>query len=803
MIQNYLKIAWRNLIKHPTTTGIHLLGLTLGLTTCLLIVLFIQNEWSFDRHHQQGERIYRVNTINTTGDDVEKTGVTPYPLGAALRQDFPDWSKIVSVHTEEDAPVFISSDKILREKKVLFAEPSYLDVFGIEMVAGNGRATLTQPNQVILSESTARKFFGNASAIGKTIRLGTTSTMQVTGIMRDMPTQSSLGAGMLVSYASLKKYFQMDIDQWGLESGGSVFALLPEGNSPDQYAGRLRQAIQKYFSKEDAETREFVLQPLHDIHFNSDFKGTRFEPAIAPTYLYVFGAVGLFVLLIACVNFINMSTARAMTRAKEVGVRKVIGATRSQLVGQFLSEAFWLAGISALLALVLTHQLLPLVNEFMQKQIHFQWVQVGILMLTLALLTSVAAGLYPAAFMARFKPIRALKTGGEQGRGSQTWLRQGLVVFQFSISLILAVGVVVLYQQMNYFRQKDLGFKREALVVVSLPEPKNLSVLNQSLREIPGVEKVSFALGAPTSQNNFGTTMRPDPSNPNKKIPIALKLADADYLKTYGLKLLAGRFFEHRDTLSIASTVPEEKQKYAFVVNERTVKALGFSKPEQVLGRKIRVEVNDIDAEIIGVVKDFHTSSLRDPIGPMVMMNFPNFYYTVGLKLKTNDYATTLAAVERSWQRVFPNSLFEAKFLDNTLQELYDNEQRQFTLLRISAGLALVICCLGLWGLATFTIERRTKEIGVRKVLGASTTGIVVLISRDFLKLVLVAFIVASPVAWYLMDSWLASFSYRISIEWWVFALVGVVALGIAFLTVSFQSIKAAFMNPVKSLKTE
>ncbi|GAB3916131.1 ABC transporter permease [Larkinella terrae] len=805
MLRNYFKIAWRNLLKHPTTTSIHLIGLTLGLTTCLLILLFIQNERGYDRNLKLGDRIFRVNLIRTTGAEVEKSGITPYPLAPAMRVDFADWPKVTRIHADRDISVLVSPQNVLKEDNVVFAEPEFLDLFEFEMLEGNGKKILAEPNQVILTQKTARKYFGSAPAVGKTLRLNNDLKVQVAGVMRDAPVQTNFPVSMLVSFSSMKTYFSFGIDQWGLRSGGSVYAVLPEGKSPEQYAARLRQAEKKYFSARDGETSTLVLQPLHDIHFNAEYEGTILAPAISPTYLYVFGIVGLFVLLIACVNFINISTARAMKRAKEVGVRKVIGATQGQLVWQFLSEAFWLSGVSALLSFLLTNGMLPVVNDFMQKQITAPSLQTSLILAVLALFTALLAGLYPAFFLSRFRPIRVLKTASETGRGpsGRAWLRQGLVVFQFAISLILAVGVLVIYRQMNYFRQKDLGFSREAIVTVAIPDSKKMAVLGTALRQIPGVERLSFALGAPTSPNNFGTDMRPDPSNPSRKVGISLKIADADYLQTYGLKLMAGRFFNHRDTLSSASSIPEEKRQYVFVVNENTVKALGYAKPEQAIGRKLRVGNNDIDAEIVGVVKDFHTSSLHKPIEPMVMMNFPTFYYSVGLKLRTSNYAATMTAIENAWKEIYPDGLFEAKFLDDSLQELYEDEQRQFSLLRVFAGIALIICCLGLWGLASFTIERRTKEIGVRKVLGASVTGIVALISKDFLKLVLLALIISTPIAWYVMEIWLKAFSYRIDVEWWVFALVGTVSVLIAFLTVSFQSIKAALTNPVKSLRSE
>ncbi|UFH54210.1 ABC transporter permease [Spirosoma sp. KNUC1025] len=806
MLINYLKIAWRNLAKYPTTTGINLIGLTLGLTTCLLILLFIRYEWRFDRFHPVGDRIYRINEITKTGNDTEKSGIVPYPLGAAIRTDFPDWPVVASIHAEENTSVVLSPEKILSEDRVLFAEPQVFDLFALTMRVGNARAILDQPNQVILTESTARNFFGNTAPIGKTFRLGQTTMLRVAGIMEDMPAQTHLNASMIVSYKTLKTYMSWDITQWGLRSAGSVYALLPEGQNPAQYASRLDKASKKYFEDENrsGSLRHLTLQPLEDIHLNPEFGGTPFVPPIAPTYLWVFGIIGLFVLLIACINFVNMATARATTRAKEVGVRKVIGATFSQLVGQFLSEAFWLSMFSASLAVFISYLTLPTLNTFLQKQIAFDGPVVTGFMLALALLTALSAGTYPAFFMAKLKPVKVLKSRAEVGRGSQGWVRQGLVVFQFSISIILAVGVLVIYQQMKLFREKDLGFNRDAVVTVSLPDAESkLNVFRHSLSEIPGVEQISFAIGAPTSNNNFTTGMHPDPANPNQRINVNIKLADAHYLQTYGLKLAAGRFLTDSDTLSISQTVPFEQRRYVFVVNEALVKALGYAKPEKILGRRVKIGLNDITAEIVGVVRDFHASSLRESIQPVVMLNFPHYYFSAGLKLQPTNLPATMASIERAYKEHYPNSLYEAEFLDQSLQKLYEEESRQFTLLRVFAGLALIICCLGLWGLATFTIERRTKEIGVRKVLGASITNVVALLSKDFLKLVLIAILIGSPVAWWAMNQWLKDFAYKINVEWWMFALTGFLSITIALLTVSFQSIKAALMNPVKSLKTE
>ena len=803
MIRNYLTVAWRNLRKHPTTTAIHLLGLTTGLSTCLLIGLFLRNEWYYDRHQPQAEQTYRVNLIEHKGADVEHSTIVPYPMGEALRTDFPDWPVVASIHTEEDAFVMISPEKMFHEDRALFVQPQWLDLFTVQMVRGNARRALAQPNQAILSESTAKRYFGTTNVMGRTFRLGEKTTLQVAGIMRDIPDQTNLPANLLVSYKTLTSYFEMSLDQWGLRSSGSVFIRLPASTTPGQYSARMGHFVGKYLMPDAPQRREMSLQPLHQIHFDTLGKGTAYIPAVSPTYLWTFGALALFVLLIACVNFINLSTARAMIRAKEVGIRKAIGATSPQLVGQFLGEAGWLAALSGLLSLTLAYGLLPVVNDFLDKQIAFGWLEASGFIAALAGLTTLAAGSYPALFLARFKPVKALSSRTLTASGGQVWLRQGLVVFQFTVSLVLTVGVGIIYQQMKLFREKDLGFRREAVLVAEVTsEAARRPAFRDALLQIPGIETLSFAFGAPTWESNFNTRLIPNLANPHQGVDANIKIADAEYGRTFELKLLAGRFLTSRDTLTNAPGIPMKERTYVFVVNQATVRAMGYQQPVQALGKLIQIGINDIQAQIVGVVADFHVSSLHEAIRPTVIMNFPYFYRTVNLKLRTANPAT-LAAIEQVWKQFNTNKLYEPKFLDDSLQDLYEQEARQFTLLRVFAGLALLLCCLGLFGLSAFLIERRIKEIGIRKVLGASVVNITSLLSWDFLKLVFIAFVIASPIGWYSMNRWLQNFQYKVNIDWWVFALAGLVAMVIAVVTVSFQSVKAALMNPVKSLRSE
>jgi predicted permease len=804
MLQNYITIAWRNLRKHPTTTSIHLLGLTVGLSTCLFIALFVRYEWGFDRFHRLSKRIYRVNMMEQNGQETTYTGTTPYPLGEAMRTDLPDLATIARIHEEEKTFVVISPEKILSEEAALFADPELLAMFDYHILSGDAKKALKEPNQAFLSESTAYRYFGTQDVIGKTFRLGSKVTLQVAGVMQDMPAQTSLKANLLVSYPTLKDYFALPIDQWGLNSAGSVFVLLPDGAAPSQYETRLQGIARKYMKPEGGETRTLMLQALRDIHSNTRFKGTQFVPAVAPVYLWVFGVIGCFMLLIACVNFINLSTARALIRTREVGVRKSMGATGGQLIAQFMSETLWLTALSALLTLLLTHALLPTFNRFLEKNMRIEWIEALAFVTVLTLFTTLIAGLYPALMISRFNPVRALKGYRQSNSPWQIWLRQGLVVFQFTISLVLAVGVGVIYQQMKLFREKDLGFQQEAVLTLKINrESSQRPAFRDMLSRIPGVESVTFTLGAPTTRDNLNTEMKPDPEKPEHQVGVNVKMADSEYLQTYGLQLLAGRFLQPSDTLRNSSVIPFEDRAYVFVVNEAAMRAMGYSEPEKVLGRRIQIGINEIEAEIIGVVKDFHTTSLREPIKPVVLMNLPYFYHSVGLRLRTANYAATLAKIERTWKQFNPNILYEATFLDDSIHELYKEEARQFTLLQVFAAMALVIACLGLWGLSTFLIEQRTKEIGIRKVLGASVRHIVTLLSKDFIKLVVLAFLIASPLAWLLMNRWLQDFAYRIPIGWEIFAWAGGAGLFIALFTISFRAIKAALANPVKSLRTE
>ena len=804
MLHSYFIVALRQLRKHPSTSAIHLLGLSVGMTTCLLICLFLYHEWGVDRHQPGRERTFRVNVIERNQDQVEHSGVIPYPAGTALRTDFPDWPVVASVHLEEENFVVISPRKMLPEERILFAEPAFLDLFRVEMHSGDARKALAQPNQAIVSEKTALRYFGSLDVIGRTFRLGEKTLLQVAGVMKDLPAQTNLPANLLVAYPTLKTFFNLGTDQWGISSQGSVFVRLPEGAAPDRYQDRLNRFMAKYMPGEGGETREMTLQPLGEIHFDTRAAGTNFVPAISPVYLWTFGAIALLVLLIGCINFVNLSTARALVRAREVGIRKAIGATRKQLVFQFLGEAAWLTGLSALLALTLVSVLLPLANDFLDKEIAFPLPLATAGVAGLAAVTTLLAGLYPALFLSRFQPVKALKGRLQNSPGGPDWLRQGLIVFQFTISLVLAAGVVVIYQQLKLFREKDLGFRREAVLVAEVTnQTAKRPAFREALLRIPGVEAVSFAMGAPTWENSFLSSLNPRPQAGDVTVSVNVKAADAGYSETYGLKLLAGRFLEPRDTLTNAAGIPFPQRRYVFVVNEATVRAMGYRDPFQALGKRIRIGLNDIEAPVVGVVKDFHASSLHEAIKPAVLLNFPFFYTTAGLKLRTDNYPATLAAVERVYRQFEPDQLYQARFLDDSLADLYREEARQFALLQVFAGLALLIGCLGLWGLSVFLIERRTKEIGVRKILGASVVSLVTLLSKDFVKLVLLAILLATPIAWYAMQTWLARFAYKITIGGWVFGGVGLAALALALLTVGYRAVRAARTNPVDSLRTE
>ncbi len=615
---------------------------------------------------------------------------------------------------------------------------------------------------------------------------------------------------MLISYGSLRPEFigGFPLNQWGLNASGFVYIGLPDKNEVQHVQLALALIAKDHLNNvNDGTKTNFSLQPLPDIHYNQLYAANNPSYTINYNYLYLIGAIGLFLILAACINYTNLSTALAIKKSKEIGVRKTMGATKKHLIKQFLSETFFLTAFVFIAASLSVRLFLPPLNNFLGKSIPLNWLHINseLLLTGLWVFVSLLSGLYPAFVLSGFNPITALKNKIITPKASVVTLRRSLVVFQFLTAQILIIGAIVVAKQMNFIQSQPLGFTKNNVVDISLPENKKeqLKLLKDKLSTIPGVSNVSFSLGAPVTENNAFTGFNLKEKYSTEKIDVQVKAADKNYSATYGLQLKAGRWFDENNEHSVDDAIPDSLKHYAFVLNETAVKALGFSSAVDALGKYVTFGMNDISAPVIGVVKDYNTASLHDVVKPVLMVEFPFFYYDAGIKLNNGYSAKTLSAIEKAWTSVYPNQLFESNFLDEHIASLYKNEKRTQQLFNLFTFLSVVINILGLIGLLSFMIEQKNKEIGIRKVLGASVKDISFILSKDFLQLIIVAFFIAAPVAWLLMNKWLQDFAYRTVISWWVFAVSVLSALVVTCIAVGFQTIKAAIANPVKSLRTE
>ncbi len=808
MLQSYFTTALRALKRNWNYTVINVVGLTFGLACWLLLFLAIRYELSYDRHHANADRTYRLISYYKNSTDEGRNAGVALPALAALRTDFPQLKNQLTMVYELFGPLVRvngkQASKFQEEVGVVsFVEPAFFRVFDYHWDKGNSATAVNNPNTVVLSERMAHKYFGNADPIGQSIRIENKMDFVVTGVVRNPPATSSVPFEVLLSFASLKQFgANSGWDDWkSTYSGAQLYVTLPENLASTQLERQLEPFVKKYMDPEQARLLQYELQPLTNIHFD-ERTGNSANRTVSRKMILAMGLVGLFILITACVNFINLATAQAIRRAKEVGVRKVLGSSRGQLVRQFLGETGLLTGLAVGLAFAVAYSSLPYVAELLDIKaaslVLFDPSVVGFVVL-LAVLTTVLAGFYPALVLSGYQPVLALRGKMRTTGTNQLTLRRGLIVFQFAISQMLIIGTIIAYSQMQYVRTADLGYNKDAVLTVYIPEqaPGKLETLRANLAALPNVKSLSYGISIPSSDGNWWTSFRYENAEKDADFGVVMRFADTAYLNTYGMKLVAGQLFQPGDT---ARDV---------VVNESFVRKVGIRDPQKILGKYIVLGGRTYaKKQIVGVVKDFNTFSLHQVTNPSVLTPRRDAYHVLGIKLSTQQGGTEairklIGEVERNWNTTFPDFVFKYEFLDQTLASFYKSEERMYALFRLLAGIAIFIGCLGLYGVVAFMAESRTKEVGIRKVLGASTTHIFGLFSIDFVKLVLVALVIASPVAWYFMNKWLSDFPYKIDIEWWMFVLAGMLAVGIALLTVSFQSIKAALMNPVKSLRSE
>lgn len=818
MLFNHFRFTLRRFARQKLTTFFHVLGLTLGISVCMLIGLFIRHELSFDSYEEKAERTYRVNQVWIDFGKKEFHYSTPFPLAAAIRKDIAGLELVTQVHHPFNNIVEINPGKRFKQDHVLMTDPSFLDVFDVKVVQGNGRETLSKPYHALLTEATARKFYGSENPVGKVFRYNNQFDIIVGGVVRDFPGNTHLPASLLLSFASDEKYMGTSLTHYGSVSGGSTFIVLPPGMQPNNsLRASLTGIYDRTVNKEPwmgKESRcDLELQPLSDVHFNSKYAGGgQWIQAINTDWLWFFGSVGFAVLVLACINFINLSTAQALTRAKEVGVRKSIGAGKRQLLMQFLGEALLLAIVAGMLSMLVVQLSLPAINHLLDKQITFDVFDAPMLLVVLVagiLLTALLAGFYPAWLITRFRPAATLKTGTANINPQSAWLRKGLVVVQFSISVCLLIALLLIGRQMEYLRHKDLGFNKENILTVPLSEGSTAAkkeLFATRLSEIPGIKGVSFSTSPPSGDKGtaWGTIMSlKGAEDPNGK-RVSIILSDEHFYRLYGLQLIAGRFPVPADTTAISESFPVGQRFAKSVVNEKLIRTLGFASPEAALGKRFWIGMNDWTAEITGVVRDFNTAPLHEDIEPTLLTQFIPFCNTANIKIGPGaGIGPVISKIDAAYKDIFSDGVFEFSFLDQQLDALYKTEARLYSLFRIFSALAILISCMGLWGLVNFAARQRVREIGIRKVFGASLPAIVVMLTKDFIFLVCLAIVIAAPLAWWGINRWLQDFAFRIQIGWSAFAIAGAGAILIALLTVSYQAIKSAAANPVKSLRTE
>jgi putative ABC transport system permease protein len=808
MLKNYFRTALRSLSRNKLHSFINIAGLTLGFAACFLIGLFVWDENQFDKFVPDGGQVYRICNSYTNSEGNSNYAVGPPMFAVVLQKDFPEVEQSARVlETGEFKSLFEAGKYKIYEDEGLFVDPGFPAVFSMQYKYGSPVKSLDDPGSVIISTEMAKQFFGDENPVGKQI-LKDKVPFQIKGVFEKNPrfhlpfnflipiTAAQIPAERMQSwewqqfltYAKLKK--------------GTDFQVLER-----KYQNSISQKSDPFTLKHNARNKPFF-QPLDKIHLYSASLKFDIGPRGNIIYVRALSIIALFILLIACFNFVNLATAKSLQRAKEVGIRKTIGANREQLVLQFVGETVLLSMLSTIGAVAVSILLVPWLNSFTGKEIPADWFTnpelVAILFL-LALVVGIAAGFYPALVLSGFKPSRVLKgqVTGDEDSNKIPWLRHGLVIIQFALSVLLIISAIVVFKQVDYLHNKDLGFNKEEIMFFPMRGDnlsKNYEAFKNELLKSPGIASVSIGYGFPGDAVAGDEVIVPI-NGQQKKLPATQLMVDYDYIKTLGLQMVTGRDF---------SKAMQTDKDHAFIINETAVRQLGFGTPEKALGKQLAWNVwgaSNPDSvktgQVIGVVRDFHYKSLFDKIEPAVLQIYPDAYWKVAIKMKTAEKGQTLGFVKKVWDSFTPDYPIEYKFLDDNFRPMYLAEDKLEALLGIFTGISVFIGCLGLFGLIAYSAERRKKEIGIRKVLGASVQNIVFLLSTDFIKLVVIALLIASPVAAYFMHQWLQDFAYRIDIEWWIFAFAAISALGVAFLTVSFQALKAAIANPVKSLKSE
>ncbi|MDB4922411.1 ABC transporter permease [Mucilaginibacter sp.] len=806
MIKNYIKTAWRSLLRNKSYTTINIIGLAIGIAACLLIFLVVHFETSFDNFHSKKDRIYRVVSASQTPNGFSLGSGVPLPTAEGLRTDFPQIKDVAAIfryggHYTVDNKKGQAVKKF-KEDDAYYTEPQFFNIFDFGWLAGDKKTALSEPNTIVLTQDEAEKFFGNwHDAMGKVIKYENKTSLKVTGILKNLPANTDFPIKIAVSYATIKEKgsnFYGNLNDWVSTFGTHyVFMVLPDNMNVSLFNKNLEVFTKKHKPAEYAK-QGFQLQALGDMHYNTEVSIFTFHP-FGKQLLSAISLIGAFLLIIACVNFINLATAQAVNRSKEVGIRKVLGSNRKQLIFQFISETFIITLCAVILAIGFAEITLPLLNKLLEIKLSGAFLSDSTILLFLfSVIISVTllSGLYPAMVLSGFNPIAALKNKVASARTSGISLRRALVVLQFCIAQVLVIGTLVIIHQMNYFRTKSLGFEKDAILTVPFPgdsiSKTKLNSLRDQLIQQPGIKDVSYSFTSPSDNDSWSSDFTYN--NLGKKTDFAanLKWADAEYFRLYKLQFLAGQAYAKSDTI------------HSYIVNQTLLKRLGVHDPKEAIGKYINLWGDKKKtAQIVGVVKDFNVSSLKEEIPPVLMSSWKDVYQVINIKIQPSNINSTLASVEKLWNSNFPDGLYEYQFLDDKIAEFYKSEDQLSTLYKIFAGIAIFISCLGLYGLVSFMAVQRTKEVGIRKTLGASVSHIVYLFSKEFTLLILIAFAISAPTGWYFMNKWLQAFTYKVSLGPEIFILAILVSIAIAWITVGYKAIRAALVNPVESLKSE
>ena len=799
MLHNYLSVALRNLRRHPAYSLINISGLAIGMATCILILMYIQDELGYDRYHPHAERVYRIVDDIESGGQTNQTAGTPTGWGPALKRDFPEIELLVRMRGTESAWLVDLGNTIYYERKVIWAEPELFEMFSMPLVLGDPATALSEPYSMVISEDLAYKYFGAEDPIGKAVNLDNRWDFMVTGVMRNLPTNSHMRPDMLVSYTTMNVIGSWDLDDWEYHRNLYTYIRLRENVSSDEFEAKLPAFLERHAGDQYREAGISLrpsLQPLVDIHLFSN-RESEHEPNGDIRYVALFMVIAFLILIIACINFINLATARSEMRAREVGVRKVLGANRLQLIRQFLGESVLMAGLAAIVAVLLVQLALPAVNEIARKQLVLpltDWTVLAVLVLG-TILIGLAAGSYPAAYLSGFLPAIVMKGNPETGKKG-LGMRQVLVVVQFSMSIFLLVSTAVIHDQLEFIQTKRLGFDKEHVMVVPITgshQVPNTPVLKQRLSGMPGVVGVATTTGVPGMRVLPIMEVRPDGMPPEDHLMMATLHVDENFLDVMDIDVIAGRNFSPDWGTDTTGGV---------LLNETAVRNLGWGTPNDALGRQFeRLSFEGVvPGRVIGVVRDFHLRTIHEEIEPAAIMT-STYHIFVLIRIAPDNIPETIGRIEEVWRDVDPRFPLDYTFLDEDFDALYRTDHQLGEIFAVFAFLAIFVACLGLLGLASFSIQQRTREIGIRKVVGSSVSGIVILLSKDFMKYVLLANLIAWPLAYFVMSNWLQNYAYAAALDFTWFLAGGVVAMVIAWLTIGAHAVAASRRNPVNALR--